>query len=51
LLAFKVVEIIHSSKDACIAEKISRLLFGGEDKLEILKNLNKSEIDSFYCEL
>lgn len=51
LLAFHVVEIIHSHKDAQIAQKISELLFGNTDKKEILKNLNKDEIENFSVEL
>jgi tyrosyl-tRNA synthetase len=51
LLAFHVVEIIHSSSDAEIARKISDLLFWKSDKLELLKNLKKDEIESFYSEL
>jgi len=47
LLAFKVVEIVHSTNDAILAEKISDFMFGDNDKLEILKNLNNNELDTF----
>jgi tyrosyl-tRNA synthetase len=50
-LAFKVVEIIHSTADAQTAEKISELLFGKEDKCELLKNLNTQEISDVFAEL
>lgn len=50
-LAYHVVEIIHSSWDADVAQKISELLFGTGDKLEILKGLSVDEIGSFYDEL
>lgn len=50
-LAYHVVEIIHSLKDAKIAEKISELLFWTGDKWEILRGLSKDEIESFYWEL
>ncbi len=51
VLAFKVVEIIHWVKDAQVAEKISALLFGKDDKVEIIKNADEEEIASFYKEL
>ena len=51
LLAFHVVEIIHWGKDAQVAQKISELLFWKGDKIEILQNLNKDEIESFFLEL
>lgn len=46
LLAFKVVEIVHSTKKAEFCEKISNFLFS-ENKLEVLKNLNLEELKSF----
>jgi tyrosyl-tRNA synthetase len=51
LLAFHVVEIIHSTGDSETAQKISELLFWKSDKIEILKNLNTEEIENFYTEL
>ena len=51
LLAFHVVEIIHSTSDSETAQKISELLFWQGDKIEILKNLNADEIENFYSEL
>lgn len=47
LLAFKVVEILHSTVEAKLSEKISDFMFGDNDKLEILKSLNNDELDSF----
>lgn len=47
VLAFKVVEIIHWSDEWKLAEKISNFMFWNEDKMEILKNLNPSEIETF----
>jgi len=47
VLAFKVVEIIHWTSEAELAEKISNFMFWKEDKMEILKNLNSSEIKTF----
>jgi len=47
LLAFKVVEIVHSTKEAKLAEKISDFMFGDNNKLEILKSLNDEELENF----
>ncbi len=47
ILAFKVVEILHWATEADLAEKISDFMFWNEDKMEILKNLNASEIETF----
>ena len=47
LLAYKVVEIIHGTKEADLALKISDFMFGGADRLEILKWLKNSEIETF----
>jgi tyrosyl-tRNA synthetase len=51
LLAYKIVEIIHSDKEAKTAEKISELMFWKQDKIEIIKNSNKDEIKSIFSEL
>lgn len=47
LLAFKVVEIIHGTKKADLAKRISDFMFGGEDKVEILKSLDIEEGEIF----
>jgi len=47
LLAYKVVEIIHWIKEADLTVKISDFMFWNEDKLEIVKNLNKSDLETF----
>jgi len=47
VLAFKVVEIIHWTFEAELAEKISDFMFWKEDKMEILKKLHSSEIETF----
>ncbi len=46
-LAYSVVEIIHGTKEAELALKISDFMFWGEDRLEILKWLDNDEIDTF----
>jgi len=47
LLAYKVVEIIHGTKEADMALRISDFMFWKEDKLEILKTLNDDELKIF----
>ncbi len=47
LLAYKVVEIIHGTKEADLALKISDFMFGSNDRLEVLKWLNNDEIETF----
>ena len=37
MLAFGVVEIIHGTTQAELAERITEFMFGGEDKIEVLK--------------
>lgn len=51
ILAYKIVEIIHGAKDAKIAEKISNLMFSDQDKITIIKNSDKDEINSIFLEL
>ncbi|NDK08387.1 tyrosine--tRNA ligase [Candidatus Gracilibacteria bacterium] len=51
LLAYKIVEIIHSSKEAKLAEKISEFMFGNEDKIELIKSSDKKEIESISKEV
>ncbi|MBS9782752.1 MAG: hypothetical protein KGV43_03010 [Arcobacter sp.] len=45
ILAFKVVEIIHSTKKAEMCERITKFLFG--EKLEVLKQLSDEELKIF----
>ncbi len=48
LLAYKVVEIIHWTKEADLAVRISDFMFGNpEARVEILKNLDSSELETF----
>lgn len=47
LLSYKIVEIIHSSKEADLATKISDFMFGSNDKMEIIKWLDNEEIKTF----
>ncbi len=47
LLAYKVVEIIHGTKEADLAVRISDFMFGKNDKLEILKTLSNEELKIF----
>jgi tyrosyl-tRNA synthetase len=47
ILAFKVVEIIHWTKEAELSEKISNFMFWNVDKLEILKSLDDEELNTF----
>ena len=47
LLAYKVVEIIHGTKEADLALRITDFMFGKNDKLEILKTLSKEELKIF----
>jgi len=41
------VEIIHGTKEADLAVRISDFMFGSADRVEILKNLSKEEIETF----
>ena len=47
LLAYKVVEIIHGTKEADLALRITDFMFWKEDKLEILKTLSNEELEIF----
>ncbi|MDP2090505.1 MAG: tyrosine--tRNA ligase [Candidatus Gracilibacteria bacterium] len=47
LLAYKVVEIIHGTKEADLALKISDFMFSSDSKVEVLKGLKDNEIDTF----
>jgi len=51
ILAYKVVEIIHGTKDADLALKISDFMFWNNNKLEVLWNLDKEELISFQKEV
>ena len=46
-LAYEVVTIIHWKRQADLAIKITEFLFWSDDKLEILKSLDDSEIQIF----
>jgi tyrosyl-tRNA synthetase len=47
-LAYKVVEIIHSSKEADLAVKISNFMFWNPDaRIETLLKLNKDDLETF----
>lgn len=47
LLAYKIIEIIHWTKEAELALKISNFMFGWDDRLEVLKWLTDNEIETF----
>jgi tyrosyl-tRNA synthetase len=47
ILAYKVVEIIHWTKEADLALRITDFMFGKNDKLEILKTLSIDELKIF----
>jgi len=47
LLAYKIVEIIHSTEEANLSQKISEFMFGENDKLDILKSLKIDELSTF----
>lgn len=47
LLAYKVIEILHWTKEADLALKVSDFMFGWADRVEILKELNAEEIETF----
>lgn len=50
-LAFEVVKIIHGDSDATLASQVTDFLFGENDKLEMLKNLSESQLESFATEI
>ena len=47
LLAYKVVEIIHWTKEADLALRVSNFMFGWDDRVEVLNSLTDEEIKSF----
>jgi len=47
LLAYEVVQIIHWKTEADLALKISNFMFGSNNKIEILEQLNNEEIKTF----
>ncbi len=51
ILAFKVVEMVHGTTQAEVSRKITQFLFGSEDKIELLKNLNTEEFEIFYQDI
>jgi tyrosyl-tRNA synthetase len=50
-LAFKVTQIIHGTKQAQLAEKLSEFLFGRESKLDILASLDQEQLKTFQKEV
>ena len=50
-LAYNVVRTVFWEKQAVQAEKISKLLFGKEDKLKILEQMDKNDLDALYYEI
>ena len=51
VLAFKVTQIIHGTKQAQLAEKLSEFLFGTESKLDILASLDQEQLKTFQKEV
>ncbi len=47
LLAYKVVEIIHGTKEADLALKITDFMFTSDNRLDVLKWLTKNELETF----
>lgn len=47
LLAYKVVEIVHWTKEADLVTKISDFMFGWEDRVSVLNALTEEEINTF----
>lgn len=47
VLAFRVVEIIHWTKEAELSEKISNFMFWWVDKMEVLNWLDDNELQTF----
>lgn len=50
-LAYEVVKIIHGEKEAKTSEKISDFLFGENDKIEVLKNLEAEDFENLFNEI
>lgn len=47
LLAFKVVEIIHGTREAELAEQITWFMFGGWDKVAELAQLSTEDLETY----
>jgi tyrosyl-tRNA synthetase len=47
LLAYKVIEIVHGTKEADSVLKISNFMFGWDNRLDVLKSLKSTEIETF----
>jgi tyrosyl-tRNA synthetase len=47
MLAFKVVEIIHGTREAELAEKITEFMFGRWDKVEELSELSQEDLATY----
>lgn len=46
-LAFKVVEIVHGTREAQLAEQITEFMFGAGDKVEQLSVLSKEDLATY----
>lgn len=49
-LAYYVIKTIHGEEDANQAEKISKILFGWENRIEIINNMNVKDVWALYKE-
>ncbi len=47
LLAYKIVEIIHSWYDANLSQKISDFMFWDNDKIQVLLSLKQDDLETF----
>ena len=47
LLAFKVVEIVHGSREAELAEQITEFMFTSQDKVSELSKLNNQDLETY----
>jgi hypothetical protein len=48
LLAFRVVEIVHGTREAELWREISEFMFGENvDRVEVIKNLIPEEVETF----
>ncbi|MGB2110998.1 MAG: S4 domain-containing protein [Patescibacteria group bacterium] len=47
LLAFKVVEIVHGTHEAKLAEQITQFMFTSQDKVAELSKLNSDDLETY----
>ncbi len=47
LLAFKVVEIVHGTHEAKLAEQITQFMFTSQDKVSELSKLNNQDLETY----